>query len=285
MEVEPAARFPKDRLAQYLNYLSSRFSVGGVGFQLHLISRMVFCMTGVRLTDVTRVANRAAAAAHAGRNIDGRLVSSGDLVRLGLNLMSGIDVSAANRTDLVTYRDGLMIAMLAARPIRRAELLALRIGENISRTGGVYSVYLNKERRKTKRPIDFSYPAYLSEFIDSYVESVLPRLRVSKTPTLLTRNAFWVSREGSPLSQGVVSCRLSALTKRYLGRDVSPHLFRHCVGTSIAILAPMDVGIIRDVLGHTSHRTGEKYYNLAKQASAMRRLQSVVLGDREDESD
>jgi integrase len=72
------------------------------------------------------------------------------------------------------------------------------------------------------------------------------------------------------------------LTRAHLGRDLSPHLFRDCAATSIAVRDPEHGGIIKDDLGHTTFKTGEKFYNQADMTSALRRFQVAVMAAPED---
>jgi hypothetical protein len=44
--------------------------------------------------------------------------------------------------SLVQYRDGLMIAMLACRPTRQGEFLALQLGGTMRKEGNMYELIL-----------------------------------------------------------------------------------------------------------------------------------------------
>jgi hypothetical protein len=52
--------------------------------------------------------------------------------------------------------------------------------------------------------------------------------------------------------------------------------------TSVAIEAPGSVDIIPAILAHSSHRTGEQYYNLAGNLDASRAFNSVLDAIRND---
>lgn len=63
------------------------------------------------------------------------------------------------------------------------------------------------------------------------------------------------------------------IRKRTGERDrlpLSPHLFRSCAATSVAIRAPGSVDIISVILTHSSPMPGERYYNLANSLEASR---------------
>ena len=73
-----------------------------------------------------------------------------------------------------------------------------------------------------------------------------------------------------------VSKRIVKVTKRELGRPISPHLFRHCAATSIAETSPEMTRIIRPLLAHTRNTTGERYYNRASVLQASRRHSDAI---------
>jgi hypothetical protein len=85
-----------------------------------------------------------------------------------------------------------------------------------------------------------------------------------------TDDALWISKDGSPCSEKTFA---NIIRKHTSGPDrlaLSPHLFRSCAATSVAVAAPGSVDIIPAILGHGSPRTGERYYNLASSLEASR---------------
>ena len=61
-----------------------------------------------------------------------------------------------------------------------------------------------------------------------------------------------------------------------MGVPISPHLFRDCAATTIAIDDPEHVLTIAPLLGHTTLKTSEKHYNHARSLDASRRFQAVM---------
>lgn len=86
------------------------------------------------------------------------------------------------------------------------------------------------------------------------------------------------------MDPGHVSRHIRRLTLEYLGRDLCPHLFRDCAATSVAIEDPKHIGIVKDVLGHSTLRTSQKYYNQANSVSSLRRYQTAMRALRDDAS-
>jgi integrase len=77
-------------------------------------------------------------------------------------------------------------------------------------------------------------------------------------------NALWISQHGSRCSEDT----LENVTRKRVG--LSPHMFRTCAATTVAVKAPGSVSIIPAILTHSSSRPGERYYNLADSLEASR---------------
>src|SRR5262245_6480103 len=85
-------------------------------------------------------------------------------------------IEAAEERDTVSktcafdYRDGLIVALLAAIPLRRRALAALRIGKQLVRSGSLWVLDIGADDVKNRQPLDFSIPSELSARIDLYLE-------------------------------------------------------------------------------------------------------------------
>jgi integrase/recombinase XerD len=282
----PATRITKSRIQAFIEELRITLADATIAMRLHHLHRMVQVMDGEGAKEVawlSRLARRISTTAKSSRSKTPRLVHSRVLYVLGLSLMELENMEAAlTRNSAVRYRDGLMIAMLACRPLRLGELLALRIDETLRKEGECYVVYLEPHQTKSKRRLQVQYPAALTQFIDFYVARVRSKLTRAQEGAS-DGDLFWLNRRGRAMSRNHVSHRISKLTYVHLGRDISPHLFRDCAATSIAIHDPAHIGISKNVLGHATCRTGEKHYNQADTISAMRRFQSAIRGHRFEE--
>ena len=71
--------------------------------------------------------------------------------------------------------------------------------------------------------------------------------------------------------------RIRIRTQIRFGRSINPHLFRDSAATSIAIEDPENVHIVRSILGHTTLRSGERYYIHAQTLEASRHYQRRIL--------
>ena len=85
----------------------------------------------------------------------------GQLLRLGLDL-----TEKAERDDIARetwraamYRDGVMIMMLACRPIRRQSFAGLRLGRHLVKRETSYVIILDGERDQEPPPLRAAAPA------------------------------------------------------------------------------------------------------------------------------
>ena len=209
-----------------------------------------------------------------------RLVGIGVLLDLGLELMTG----AQNETPvrrLIAYRDGLLIALLSARPLRIRNLVGLALDRNLVRRGKAWWIEVRAAETKTGEPIELPWPQGLSTYLEDYVSEIRPVLAARRGRwTRPAGDALWLSTDGSPMTIKAVYDRVVTNTRAALGRSINPHLFRDCAATSVAIDDPVHVGIASQLLGHRTFSTTEKYYNQARSIEAARQMQDVLLSLR-----
>jgi hypothetical protein len=77
------------------------------------------------------------------------------------------------------------------------------------------------------------------------------------------------------LSAVSINQQLCRLTKDAFGLPISPHLFRDCAATSLAVHAPELIGIAHLILGNT-YAVMEKHYNLARVIDAGRHFYGAL---------
>ena len=211
-----------------------------------------------------------------------RLIASRELFDLGLSLMAGTDREHTAKRKAILYRDGLMIALLAARPLRLRNLLGLVLDETLLRVRDQWLIQIPGSETKTGDPIDLSWPEPLIGSLETYLaihRAVLGQSREQSTRP--TTGALWLSARGSPMTGNRAYMRITARTRDGLGRSINPHLFRDCAATSIAIDDPDHIGIASRLLGHRSASTTERYYNQARSVEASRLMQKHIQSLRE----
>jgi integrase len=207
-------------------------------------------------------------AAAPSRRPRGPVITSVQLIDLGFELMAEAKIDAGQKPSIkaaVLYRDGLMIALLGYLPFRHKNFAALQIGREVVKEDSAWYFIVPPEDTKTHVPIDFDLPQELREPLEIYLRLVRPRLlRQSGC------KALWVSGKGGLLSYSAVGPVVTRHTTERLGIRITPHDARDAAATFWAIVAPVQIGIARDLLTHESLRTTNKYYNRARGIEASR---------------
>jgi integrase len=90
-----------------------------------------------------------------------------------------------------------------------------------------------------------------------------------------------VSEDGIQLTYEAIAFQIVNRTFREFGCSLSPHLFRDCAATAVAIDNPKHVGDASLILGHADHRTTERHYNHARSLEASRRHAAMLADLRE----
>lgn len=221
------------------------------------------------------------------RDKHSRLVEPRDLFALGEQLMTEAEAGVLSGKAIspwrcaVRYRDGLMVAFLALRPLRLQNLVGIEIGRQLIAQGEGYSLRFEAAETKTRRRLEQPFPQALHHALERYLSHYRPilcarrRLQTGVTPEASCRS-LWVGNTGVGLSPVNVHARIVELTRQAFGRSVSPHLFRDCAATSIATEAPSQVRIVMSVLGHTGLATSERHYNHANSVQAARLHQAHI---------
>ena len=190
------------------------------------------------------------------------------------------------------YRDGLMIALLAARPFRRRNFASIEIGRHLIKRGDGYWLHFDGSETKTGAPIDAPFPPALVPYLERYLSYYRPflarrsgRWHQARARLREPGMALWVSTYRSAMSGQAIYYRITNLSKARFGRAINPHLFRDSAATSIATEDPAHVYITRSILGHSTLATSERHYNHAKSLEATRRYQERILALRRQSRD
>ena len=196
-----------------------------------------------------------------------RMVASIRLFDLGIRLMETAELQLTKRrlAGAIQYRDGLVIALLAARPIRRRNLTGIRIGGNLIKIGDHYALKFDEAETKNHQPLEFPLPELLTSHLDRYL-SEIRSLFLSANE----HDGLWASVKGGPMTEQAIYSRVCKRTEATFGHAINPHLFRDCAATSLAIEDPGHVRVARDLLGHSRLDTTEQYYIQARSLDASR---------------
>ena len=195
--------------------------------------------------------------------------------------MAEAPAQPTDRLRAMQFRDGLIIAVLAARPLRLKNLTNLALERSLVRRGEGWWMMIPPEETKTHEPIEVPWPEALNTMLATYLDAYRPILcRLRNRWTRPVGAALWVSTHGSPMCQMAVYDTIVGRTETAFGVSINPHLFRDCAATTIAIEDPEHVRIASQILGHRSVVTTERYYNQAQTIDAARRYQHFLLALR-----
>jgi site-specific recombinase XerD len=276
----PGQRVSRDRVAAYVDDLRGSMS-----------SMTLFCRVQ-ELTDSLRVLAPGAdwgwlrqlqctlqGRAIPSRDKRQRMRPAGELAALGEQLMASVNANPnwSRLRQAVRYRDGLMIALLAYRPMRRKNFAALRLGQQVVQAQGRHTLTLAAAETKTKAAYQAAWPAALESNLHTYLNLHRPILLAGETGSVPSAtDGLWISEIGTHLEAGALAVRIKRHTEAVFGQSLSPHLFRDCAATSIAIDTPLHVRDSQHVLGHGSLATTERYYNQAQSIEAARHWQQTL---------
>ena len=212
-----------------------------------------------------------------------RFVTADELLALGFNLMEGAAAQSTPRLQAIDFRDGLIIALLALRPMRRKNFAALKLDHNIVKRNGLWRIVLHSDETKTHVHSDVEWPSDLVQALEIYLEVHRPVLMAIKGRWQKPiDDALWVSSNGSPLTQMAFYQQVTKRTEDHLGKSINPHQFRHIAASTMAMEKPVHVRASASILGHSSFQTTEDYYIKAQHAQAHETYVSVITQTRKD---
>jgi len=219
------------------------------------------------LKDLARAMKREAR----GRSKVARIVEVRHLLDLGRTLMREAEAKPLGAHSAIRYRDGLMIALLALRPVRLANFSMLRQGESLYRAGD--TLLLSCPKTKNGDGWTAAVPATLEAAMERWLEHCRPLLRNRATED---DGAVWLGLDGRALTPKSISRRLGDITQKRLGRRVNPHLFRSVLATDLGDAGEETVGVAAAMLGHRDPRTMERYYRQGGTRRAARALDDLL---------
>jgi integrase len=210
------------------------------------------------------------------RNKEPRIRPSAQLIELGFALMRKAATLRTGRARAATlHRDGLLIALLALRPLRLRNLAGLELGRTLHQTPAGWCITIPADETKTHRRIDAGWPTDLLEALTNYLERHRPVLLHGRST-----NALWIGSSGQALAAHTIRQTIIRRTLVALGVPISPHLFRDCAATTLATEDPAHVGAAAAILGHASSHTTHKHYILANTLVASHRHQAALAARR-----
>jgi integrase len=261
----PVNRLSGDRLASYLEHLAQ--TVGTVGrhaYFAHLRDAIRVMFPGETPQILSRLVRRLERECQP-RSMAARVVTTHRLTALSKSLMKQASNSDGTVSRIIVYRDGLMIGLLAWRPLRRRTFSLIKTRTHLYRAGREWRMSFDGPETKPGRPLETSVPEWITPFLEGYLREARPKFLGATQ-----HDGLWASTKGGPLTDKAIYRIITARTRAAFGEPVNPHLFRSCAATTIAILDPGRIGVARDLLGHVSLATTHAHYNKARSIEASR---------------
>jgi integrase/recombinase XerD len=270
MDGPPAVNTTQDNATAYVEHLRNTVSsVTALGSFTKAIRVATLIAPDRDFVWTRPIARRLAFEAHP-KEKRSRVVDSARLYNLGVDLMQQAQSYAGKALirNASTYRNGLMIALLALCPLRLKNFTALRLGHNLVDADGGWTISITHNDSKTRRPIEMQLPDNVTGYLQTYLD-----LHRCRYPGWKNTDALWLSTYGGALTPGALYVIISQRTREAFGHTVNPHLFRDCAATSVATRFGSKMGVAVALLAHSSQHTIDKHYNQANMITAVQDYQ------------
>jgi integrase len=270
-----AERVTPARVEEFCRVLAETNSARGGAAVLHKLRHVLLHLAPCADWDWLHAIAKRIKIASTPRSKMASLRMSDELYQLGFDLMDQADAAVAQGTrirlkDALAYRDGLMIALLAADPIRRSNFAGLTLHQSIIKTGSAWSIVLTAAETKGGRALEYPVPPRVGERLDWYLARYRPVIHGSHAHT-----GLWASVKGCPMKGGAIYDAVCRRTKAAFGRGVHLHLFRDAAATFWSMESPEAILGTRDLLGHRKFDTTE-YYRHAQTVPAARQYAQIL---------
>jgi integrase len=195
-----------------------------------------------------------------------RLVLTERLVEAGLTLIREAEMFGKTAfARALGARNGLVIALLALHPIRIKNFAALTIADTFVNIDGRWWLHVPSDDTKSHRVDQRQVPEFITDVVDHYINVQRPVLCRGNTG----HSALWISSTtGRRFTAKSLGTLISKITRKTIGVDVSPHLFRTAGASTAAIYAGNHPHLASALLAHRDQRVTDEHYNHAIGLSA-----------------
>lgn len=215
--------------------------------------------------------NRVQRRANPIRDKRSRMLPSGEIYTRAKQELELIATLAATLSSAVAYRDALILATLAARPLRVRNAAAIEFGRQLTKVNGSWRLIFPGSEIKNRQPIEFFLPDDLVPFLGLYIEKFRPVF-----PGAARSSSLWLTQYGPVTDKRFIYNCMVPLTRRLFGKSMNPHLLRDCAASTLALHSPEHARSAAALLGHRHFSTTERYYIQADELAASRRVNDVL---------
>jgi integrase/recombinase XerD len=280
LEIAPAERLTSGRVKLLVAHLGETNTPNSVAAVVEALYAAARAMMPDRDWSWLKVIKARLQAVVPRRSPLGPMITSVQLLELGLRLMGERKPGPNSKMGVrraVTYRDGLMLALVAFAPFRPKNLSSLEIGRHLVPAHDRWFVIIPREETKTRKPIQFEIPKILVPYLTFYLDTIRSTILRGRM-----HNALWVSPKGGALSY-VGICKSFARLSERLGVRFSPHDARDAAVNIWAIARPHQICVARDLLYHSKLET-TGLYNRTRGIEASRAHRQLICEIRKKKS-
>ncbi len=272
---EAGAYVTPDRVDRYLAELKLRVNSVTVHGSIYKLRRMAKLLApGKDYKWLTEIENDLALATEPKSKAD-RLRYSHVLIHAGMKLMAEAE-AATHRSALARarqFRNGLMLALLGFHLIRLKNFAALEIGSSFNRVNGSWWIVLTASQTKEKRADERCVDPLLAHWIERYLDIHRPVLARNGDSSAM----LWLSsNDGKPMTYLGVEGVITKTTKRTVGVNISPHLFRTAGASTAAVYAGSKPYLATALLHHRDPAVNGEHYNRASSLSATQKYAALI---------
>ena len=182
--------------------------------------------------------------------------------------------------DALDVQMAVMLELLLMMPIRRANVVRLRIGSQghlrqARGKAGATHIVIPGDEVKNHRPLEYPLPAPTARLLQLYITHYRPLLMQGASDWL-----FPGAVPGQPKSLGHVSRQFPRTIRRLTGLDINLHLIRHIGAKLYLDRNPGAYETVRHVLGHAARSTAIDNYTGLEADAALRHYDHVILAIR-----
>ena len=158
----------------------------------------------------------------------------------------------------ISARLAVAIAILTFAPVRLANLVTIKLGENLIKPGGLHTPYwlvFPNYDVKNRIDLNFKFDPPITDLIDEYIHEFRPTL-------LRGSNASWLfPGEGhKPKTTLMFGKQITVRIQKAIGLRITPHQFRHAAAAIYLKHRPGDYETVRRLLGHRDINTTVRFY-------------------------
>jgi integrase len=274
----PADRINRDDLRAYIEDLTSQVAPVTASGRIRDLLEALRVMVPRGDFSFLRAARRnLKRRARPQRNKSQRLVGIASVFQLGFEITQSAerDEFRSQLTRAAQYRDGLILMLLASRPLRRTNFVLMTLGRHLKKTIDSYRLDYVADEMKGNRDYTTVLDPALSPLLDRYLTHYRPILAHGADT-----DRVWISSFGRPLAGETLYGIVVRRTKRAFGKALWPHLIRDCAITSLGAEKPELVWMGMALLHHNDPKTTEKHYDHAVVDQALQHYQNSITLQR-----